>query len=313
MAKCLFSYQPTSGEKEYIEKYCRRFFGIANIPELHLDKTLLAELALKTVNQRIAITGVQPKLSVNLEKNRLEKGRNNSRLTIVGLWGDYILKPQHEYYNCMPETEDLTMHLAGLFKIPTCKHALIRASDGSLVYLAKRFDRQNGRKIHVEDFCQLSGFLTEQKYKGSYEKAGQIIKEFCTNKGLDLVNYFELVVFSFLTGNNDMHLKNFSLIHGEDGIYLAPAYDLVNVSLVFPKDEEELGLTLNGKKKKITRDDFEAFGNTLGLAPKVIRNSLERFMKNHDGVADLIASSFLPEKQQQDYLQIWKNKLSKLQ
>lgn len=178
------------------------------VPKLELNDKLLKTLADQTINQRIAVTGVQPKLSVTLEKI---KGQN--RLIVVGLWGEYILKPQHPDFQEMPQSEDLTMHLASLFKMPICDHTLIEASDGTLIYLAKRFDRVKDQKIHMEDFCQLSGFLTENKYKGSYEKIGKLISKYCTQTGFDALTYFELVLFSFLTGNNDMHLKNFSVLH----------------------------------------------------------------------------------------------------
>jgi len=206
MARCLFCYKDADNQ-ECHSKCAKRFFNTAFMPELNLDSQLLKDLAEKTIRKHIAVTGVQPKLSVTLEKNK-----DGGRLTIVGVQGEYILKPQHEKLVGMPETEDLTMHLAEIFNITVCKHALLRSTDGNLVYVAKRFDRIEGEKIHVEDFCQLSEFLTENKYKGSYEKAGKLIQAYCANSGLDVLNYFELLLFCYLTGNNDMHLKNFSLL-----------------------------------------------------------------------------------------------------
>src|SRR5215216_3246606 len=169
MGNCWFCYQD-AGDLGYHERCSKKFFGTPNPPVLELNNKLLNELAEQTVNKRIAVTGVQPKLSVSLQKSG-----ESLRLTIVGVWGEYILKPQQEQYRLMPETEDLTMHLASLFKIPVCKHTLLKATDGKMAYLAKRFDRVKGKKIHVEDFCQLSEFPTENKYKGSYEKAGKLI------------------------------------------------------------------------------------------------------------------------------------------
>lgn len=244
MANCLFCYQPTE-TGEYHTSCSKKFFGTTMMPKLELDKEKIAQLAQFTVNERLAVTGVQPKLSLSLEG---EKG--NKRLTLVGLWGDYILKPQSTDFLFMPEIEDLTMHLAKLFKIATAQHTLIRTSTGELAYITKRFDRVKGKKIHIEDLCQLSELQTEQKYKSSYERVGKIIKQYATNSGLDAIKYFRLVLFSFLTGNNDMHLKNFSLMHTEKGILLSPAYDLLNVNLVFPEDIEDLALTLGGRKKK---------------------------------------------------------------
>jgi serine/threonine-protein kinase HipA len=298
MNRCWFCYED-SGDVKYHPTCAKAFFGTAEVPLLQLNNQLIKSMAKKTVNRRIAVTGVQPKLSVTLEKQK-----EKNRLTIVGLWGEYILKPQHVRYPKMPEVEDLTMHLAELFKIPVCQHALMEASDGSMVYLAKRFDRKDGRKIHVEDFCQLSEFLTENKYKSSYEKAGKIVITHCY-KGLDLLNYFELVLFSFLCGNNDMHLKNFSLLHTPEGAVLSPAYDLLNVSLINPKDEEELALTLNAKKNKIKLSDFKALADNLLLNKKAYYNSFKRFSSKNEAVSDLIGRSFLNKEMKKGYEEIW--------
>ncbi|WP_229204040.1 HipA domain-containing protein [Dyadobacter alkalitolerans] len=290
--------------KQYHARCCKKFFGTSTLPELHLDKQMLSDLATRTVNKRIAVTGVQPKLSVDLEK---EVG--GERLTIVGLWGQYILKPQHDEFQFMPETEDLTMHLADLFKIRTCQHALIPTTEGKLAYIAKRFDRERGQKIHVEDFCQISGFLTEQKYKGSYEKIGKLVAQYCTNKGLDTLNFFELVLFCYLTGNNDMHLKNFSVIHHSDHtISLSPAYDLLNVNLVFPDDADELALTLNGRKRKIIKEDFDIFAEGLNLPKKAVFNIYAKFADAEKKVEGVIQSSFLPQDWKKRYIETWNKK-----
>jgi serine/threonine-protein kinase HipA len=301
MNRCWFCYEDTGGIK-YHPICAKAFFGTAEVPFLQLDKELVESLAKRTVNQRIAITGVQPKLSVTLLK---EKEKN--RLAIVGLWGEYILKPQHERYAMMPEVEDLTMHLAALFKIPVCEHTLMEASDGSKVYLAKRFDRKEGKKTHVEDFCQISEFLTENKYKSSYEKAGKIVSTYCY-RGLDLLNYFELVLFCYLCGNNDMHLKNFSLLHTTEGPVLSPAYDLLNVNLINIKDEEELALTLNGKKAKLKLTDFKALAENLRINEKVYYNSFKLFSSKNEEVLDLIDRSFLDKKMKKGYKELWMKK-----
>jgi serine/threonine-protein kinase HipA len=301
MNRCWFCYKDC-GDSKFHSSCAKAFFGTAEVPLLQLDKKLIKSLAEQTINKRIAITGVQPKLSVTLQKQK-----DKNRLTIVGLWGEYILKPQHQHYTMMPEVEDLTMHLAALFKIPVCEHALMKASDGSLVYLAKRFDRKNGQKVHVEDFCQLSEFLTENKYKSSYEKGGKIVISHC-HKRLDLLNYFELVLFSYLCGNNDMHLKNFSLLHTTEGAVFSPAYDLLNASLINPKDKEELALTLNAKKSKIQLTDFKAFADNLRITEKVYTNSFRRFSNKNGEVFDLIRRSFLTEELKDGYIQIWKKR-----
>lgn len=303
MPNCLICYKD-AGNREYHEKCVKRFFGTNMIPELKLDKDLLKDLAAEFINKRIAITGVQPKVSLTIEN----AGKKNARLTIVGLWGEFILKPQHEEITYMPETEDLTMHMASLFGIEVCEHILMRATDGNLAYIAKRFDRQKGKKIHMEDFCQLSEFLTENKYKGSYEKAGKLILKYCTNSGFDALKYFELLLFSYLSGNNDMHLKNFSLLETEEAILFSPAYDLINVNLVFPQDKEELALTLSGKKSNIRLMNFEALGKLLEIPEKVLQNSYKKFTASNEQVHDLIMASFLPEEYKQSYWDIWKKK-----
>ncbi|WP_246254177.1 HipA domain-containing protein [Pedobacter foliorum] len=283
-------------------------FGITELPTLTLNKNLLSDLAKTTVNNRIAITGVQPKLSVELED---VKG-TAKRLTIVGLWGNYILKPQNIHFAQMPEVEDLTMHLAEIFKLNTCKHCLLTASDGQMVYIAKRFDREKGQKIHIEDFCQIGEFQTEQKYNSSYEHCGKLITKYCTNSGLDLVNYFELLVFSFLSGNNDMHMKNFSVVHKQDEILLSPAYDLINSNLINPKDKEDVALNLNGKKKKLCRKDFEMLADALKISNITLERIFDKYHNHTDKVFKLIDQSFMSDEYKINYKNIWTEKLSRL-
>lgn len=306
MNKCPFCYQDTT--EAYHQSCCKKMFGTAELPTLTLNKDLLDELVKNTVNQRIAITGVQPKLSVQIE-NVKGTGR---RLTIVGLWGNYILKPQHNHFLQMPEVEDLTMHLASIFKLDTCRHCILKASDGNYVYLAKRFDRESGKKIHMEDFCQLGEFQTEQKYNSSYERCGKLITKYCTNAGLDLVNYFELLVFCFLTGNNDMHMKNFSVLHLKDEIRLAPAYDLINANLVNKKDKEDSAMTFNGKKKKLARKDFEIVAKTLKIPFITVERILAKYTKKTEKVFKMIDQSYLSDDFKQDYKAIWKEKVTRL-
>jgi len=301
MANCFFCYKD-AGEALFHPKCSKKFFGSTELPALEINLENLRSIATQNISSRVAITGAQPKFSASLEKVQ-----NSSRLTIVGLGGEYILKPPHPDFEWMVETEDLTMHLASLFKIPVCGHAIIPDSNGQLVYLAKRFDRVVKEKIHVEDLCQLSEFLTENKYKGSYEKAGKLVKKYCA-ASLDVINYFELVLFSFLTGNNDMHLKNFSLVHGDTGPYLSPAYDLLNINLVFPQDKEEMALTLNGKKSRLKRIDFEILGKALQLPEKVVSNVFKKFISKNKEVFDWIDRSFLGSEQKDLYKTIWLEK-----
>lgn len=296
MANCLFCYQPMAPGLIYHAKCCKKFFQTEQLPDLALDKAMIDSLVEETVNKRIAVTGVQQKLSLSLEING-----NDSRLTIVGLWGRYILKPQSAEIPAMPEVEDLTMHLAKLFKISTCQHALLLTVDGSLAYIAKRFDREGDAKIHMEDFCQLGGFMTEQKYDSSYERCGKLISAYCTNKGLDLLNYYELLVFCFLSGNSNMHMKNFSILYKGDEILLSPAYDLINSALVFPQDKDDMAMFLSGRKRKIQLKDFENLAKSLGLSEKVFKRVIAKYIGTQDKVFALIDQSFLSEEYNEDY------------
>lgn len=306
MFNCLFCYEPVK-KGEYHARCSKKFFGITETPTLELDKEKLNNLAQLTINKRLALTGVQPKLSLGIDDKKEEK-----RLTLVGLWGDYILKPQSPEFPNMPEIEDLTMHLAKLFKIETADHALMRTSIGELVYITKRFDREKKEKIHVEDMCQLSELLTEQKYKSSYERIGKVLRKYVTNLGLDTIKYFRLVLFCFLTGNNDMHLKNFSLMHTDKGILLSPAYDLLNINLIFPSDKEDLALTLNGKKKRIKRLDFDKFAENLKISEQVRNNIYKDFSAQIHEMDNWIEKSFLTKEFKKRYSEIIIDKFERL-
>ncbi len=298
--KCLYCYQELKeGQRDYHPACARRFFGSATPPVLPYSRQNISELASEVIRSRTTLTGVQPKLSMDINRG----GRDEpDRLTIVGLWGRYILKPKSDTYPWLPEDEDLTMHLATLARIQVVPHALIRFSDGELSYITRRIDRDDdGRKYLMEDACQLSERLSADKYKSSYENVGKLIRRYSSMAQLDLVNYWELVVFSWLTGNSDMHLKNFSLLSLVPGLYtLAPAYDLLNVHLLFD-DPEELALTLDGRKRKLTRQNFVNAMRTTGLDDKVIGNILQKFQKVQPRWEAFIDQSFLPEELRERY------------
>ena len=299
MERCLYCYQPLEqNETDFHSRCSKKIFGTATPPLLPYSKADIESLALEVVRSQVTITGVQPKLSVDLEK---EKG-GEKRFTIVGLWGGYILKPQTEQYANLPENEDLTMHLARLAKINTVPHSLIRFKDGSLTYSTKRIDRdKKGNKIPMEDMCQLTEKLTEQKYKGSHEQIAKKIVEFSAYPVLDLINYVEILLFCYLTGNADMHLKNFSLYKKIKETTLTPAYDLLSTKLVIPEDTEELALTLNGKKRKLKRSDFDNLLKTMKVEDKVIENTYNKFRKVLPLWYDFIEISFLPNQMKIDY------------
>ncbi len=293
MKRCLFCYQPLEGGETGFHAPCsRKFFGEAVPPELPYTEEQMQELALRVVRSQAAVTGVQPKLSLGLGPGK-SKG-DPKRFTIVGLWGNYILKPPSPNYPQLPEVEDLTMHLAALAKIPVVPHSLIRMQSGSLAYITRRVDRVKKGKLHMEDLCQLTERLTEDKYQGSYEQIAKAIWKYSAQPGLDVVNFFEQVLFSFLTGNADMHLKNFSLIHlPARGPVLSPAYDMVSTALVNPADTEDLALTLNGKKKKLKREDFTAAFQTAGLDDRQQENIFRKMERAKSLWPDFIDASFL--------------------
>ena len=298
MSKCLYCYKELSANETDFHKACsKQFFASATPPLLTLNKEQLETLAKEIIVRSIAVTGVQPKLSLQLEKTRNEA----PRLTLVGLYGDYILKPPSEQYPCLPENEDLTMHLAEVAGIRTAAHSLIRLSSGELAYITRRFDRQNGQKIAVEDFCQLTETLTEHKYRGSVEKIGKLVRQFTTNKGYEQQRLFELVLFCYLTGNTDMHLKNYALIENPLGQYeLSPAYDLLSTLLVL-LDEEESALTINGKKNHLKRTDFDNLAKSLQINEKTVTAIYQRFAKILPTWQECIERSFLSDEMKKQY------------
>ncbi len=310
--KCLYCYKAIdstdlktpAGENGYHPKCSKKFYGKSTPPLLDFTEDQILQLAEQVIKSQKTITGVQPKLSLGFSNETDAK----ERFTIVGLWGEYILKPQAKLYSNLPEIEDLTMHLAEISKIKTVKHSLIKLKSGQLAYITKRIDRYDGQKLHMEDMCQLTERLTEHKYKGSHEQVAKAIKKYTANPGLDLTDYYELVLFCFLTGNNDMHLKNFSLLKRNQNYDLCPAYDLVASELVVEGDDEDLALNLNGKKKKLKRKDFEIAMKSAGLDPKVVENIFKKFNRLFPKWKKLIDESFLTEAMKDEYKTLIKRK-----
>ena len=312
MGKCLFCYRELSeGENDFHKLCAKKIFGSPSVPELPYTHDNLKDLASEVIRSQTTLTGVQPKLSLDLQTNN---GDEPQRFTIVGLWGKYILKPQSERFELLPEVEDLTMHLAEIAKIEVVPHSLIRFEDGKLGYITRRIDRTlNGVKLPMEDMCQLTERLTEYKYKGSYEQIAKIIKQYSSIPNLDLVNFWEQVLFSWIVGNADMHLKNYSLYSKTNKIYqLTPAYDLLSTALVMPEDTEELALTLNGKKRKLKKSDFILSMKASGLTEKVIDNIFKKFLKKEEDWYNFIRLSFLTEDMKSQFISIISERLSKL-
>ena len=310
MAKCLCCYQELeAGMVDYHPQCAKRFFGTTTVPGFPYQHTEIKDLAKEVVRSQTAVTGVQAKLSMDIEKLQHE-----SRFTIVGLWGRFILKPQTEPYPYLPELEDLTMHLAEVVKIRVVPHTLVRFADGQLCYLTRRVDRTaKGTKLPMEDTCQLSEKLTENKYRGSYEQIAKLVLHYSSAPKLDLERFWEIVLFSWITGNSDMHLKNFSIYSPIPSNYqLAPAYDLLNTLLVMPSDTEELALTLNARKKKIKFQDFRNAMSNSGLDEKVIRNMLKKFHTAEESWYDWIERSFLPLEMKMGYKTMIAERLGRL-
>lgn len=302
--KCLYCYQPLENETTGFHTRCsKKMFGSPTPPVLDYDLDSMKELAREIVIQSVALTGVQPKLSLSIEKKHGDP--KNSRFTIVGLWGGFILKPPTEEFPFLPENEDLTMHIAEAFGIESALHSLIRLRSGELAYITKRFDRVNGKKLALEDFCQLTETLTEDKYRGSMERVGKHIAVHSSRPGLDLVRYFELALCSFVTGNADMHLKNFALITSDEKLVsLSPAYDLVSTKIALPSDKEEMALTMNAKKAKIRKKDFDVLGENLRLPEKVLNSCYERLFRRMPDAMRWIDDSFLAEEMKEEYKEL---------
>ncbi len=312
MSNCLFCYKPlAANELDFHTSCSKKIYGQPNPPALPYSEEDLEPLAKEVIQSQTAVTGVQAKLSLHISGNN--KAGTERIFTLVGLWGGYILKPPTALYPHLPEVEDVTMHLAQLAKIKTAPHSLIRLQSGNLAYLTKRIDRTKKGKLAMEDMCQLTERLTEDKYHGSYEQIGKAIQKYSATPGLDVVNFFELVLFSFLTGNADMHLKNFSLLEQPGmGMTLSPAYDLVNTVLVNPADEEDMALTLNGRKKKLKKQDFVAAMNTLKVEEKQQENIFNKMAKAMPKWQELIDRSFMTEAYKEQYKTILTERMNRL-
>ena len=301
MSKCLYCYKELEpGEVDFHKSCCKKFFGTHTAPSLDYTRAQMDELAAQVIRSQTTLTGVQPKLSLNLDKHK-----DSQKLTIVGLWGDYIFKPQTERFSMLPEIEDLTMHLAEIAKIKIVPHTLIRMKDGSIGYLTKRIDRKaDGEKIAMEDMCQLTERQTEHKYRSSYEQIGKAIRKYSTNAQLDMVDFLELVYFSWLTGNNDMHLKNFSLYSPAGEPVLTPAYDLLNAAISNPVDDKELALNLNGKKKRMKDADFRNAYRTCGVPEIVFDRVKKKYVDLLPKFEEEIHASFLSDEIKTLYIEL---------
>ena len=298
---------------QWHKKCVVNFFHTKEMPVLDITKEQLEFLVNETVNEGLTVPGVQKKLSLHLSSDI------DARLTIVDYPTGYILKPQTEEFDYMPEFEDLAMRLAELMGIQTVPHALIKIND-EYAYITKRVDRdieKNEIKLYaMEDFCQLSNRLTQDKYKGSYENCGRIIKKYSITPGLDLSELYLRVVGSFIIGNSDMHLKNFSLRETEPGnrrFQLSNAYDMLPVNVIMPEDKEQLALTINGKKRNIHKKEFRLLAEACGIPSNAAEHMLKKICSKKDKFLKQIEEAYLSEEQKENVKELISERIEILQ
>lgn len=284
---------------QWHKKCIKKFFHTEEMPVLDITKEQLEVLANKTVNKGLTVPGVQKKLSLHLSSDL------NARLTIVDYPTGYILKPQTEEFQNMPEFEDLAMRLAETMGIQTVPHALIKMNS-EYAYITRRIDREITEKeiklYAMEDFCQLSYRLTQDKYKGSYEQCGRIIKKYSITPGLDMSELFLRVLGSFVMGNSDMHLKNFSLKETEAGnrhFQLSEAYDMLPVNIIMPEDKEQLALTINGKKRNIHKKEFRLLAESCEIPVNAAQRMMKKIYSLKDKILNQVEEAYLSEEQKE--------------
>lgn len=317
--RCLCCYGALGpGETDFHPGCAARLFARRTAPLLPYTRDNIDSLALEVLKTSASVPGVQAKISLEINRG----GRNEQdRLTIVGLWGNYILKPQSPIYSSLPEIEDLTMKMASEAGIQTAPHSLIRMADGEFAYITRRMDRKSdGGKLSMLDMCQLTNRLTEHKYLGSYAQLSDTIRKYSAAPMLDVQRFWEVVIFSWISGNSDMHCKNFSLIDREGvGYVLAPAYDLLAVQLTGIADPDELAMPLSGYgregRRPLSGYDRAAFLEAMtlcGINGKVAGKLLDRLISCRDKWFALIDSSFLSDDLKEQYKSLLDERLSRL-
>lgn len=310
MQRCLITYLPMEDEtslysRQGLYKLSPRLTHLKPFP--YSAEAQRHEAAARAT--KLSIQGVQPKLSAKLTV------ADNS-FTIVDKGGTYIIKPQHFLYPDLPQNEDLTMHLAHHCGIQVPLHGLLYCDDGSLSYFIKRFDRRGvSDKVHLEDFSQLAGLGRDAKYNSSMEQVAKLIQTFCTFPVVEKQKLFLRLLFCFMVGNEDMHLKNFSLIRTNQKVELSPAYDLLNTTMVLPEGHEELALPIRGKKNKLKKEDFLTYygREILDLPERVILNTLKNLQKKLTESLPLIDISFLTESHKEVYRKMVEERLARFQ
>ncbi len=291
----------------------KTFFGTTTLPEIDITEEKLQELARGSVNAGLTVPGVQKKLSMQIV------GGAVPRLTLVGYPAGYILKPQTDEYPNLPEAEDMVMDIAKELGVRTVPHGLVETPAG-YAYITRRVDRQmSGQKISgslaMEDFCQLTERVTADKYKSSYERCAAVIDAYSAKPGLDKAEFFLRLVVAFLTGNSDMHLKNFSLIEtapGKREFVLSPAYDLLPVNLVLPEDKEETALTLCGKRSQFKRVDFLRFAEAIGVNGSAAEKMIAATLNKHDKAVAICEASALPQEMKSGFKELFEKRCERI-
>lgn len=272
-------------------KCVKQFFGTSKFPVIDISSKNLVEIARESTNKGFTVPGVQKKLSLHFE------GGAKPRLTLSNYPAGYILKPQTEEYKALPEAEFLVMSMAKITGIKTVLFALVKLDNG-YAYITKRIDREGENMLAMEDFCQLDERLTQDKYKGSYERCAKLIDRYSKQRGFDMSELFLRLVFSFVVGNSDMHLKNFSLIEdgaGSQKYMLSSAYDLLPVNAILPEDDEQFALTINGKKRNIHKKDFLLFAENVGIPALAAKKIIADVVFLEDTYISMCKDSYLPE------------------
>lgn len=306
MNLCPITYLPC-GEEYYSEKGLKllnsRLTGLTLFN--YSAKEQLAESLARV--DKMSIQGVQPKLSAKLNVGK-------STFEIADIHGDYILKPQHPHYPELPENENVSMKLAESLGIEIPVNGLLFAKDNSVAYFVKRFDRlPRNKKLHTEDFCQIAGLNRDTKYDYSMEKLILLLDEYCTFPVLEKQKLFERVVFNWLIGNEDMHLKNYSLITRNNKVELSPGYDFLNSTIVI-NAKEEIALTLSGKKSNLNRKDLIEYYGTqrLGLSEAFINKLLEKIKSVYPEWINKINNCFLSQSMKDKYLNLLEIRMKKI-
>jgi serine/threonine-protein kinase HipA len=313
------TYSPTAKKKVFFGKQVNHV-----LPFLPPEKDESVKEAFLENRKRISISGVQKKLSLRLEKNKL-------RLTKDGEQGQYILKPipdDIQRPDQVPANEHVTMQIAEqVFKIPTAANGLIFFSDGQPAYITKRFDyKLDESKYGVEDFASLTQVTNDTngpdyKYDGSYEELFQLLRKYVGPYKIEAQKLFRLVLFNYVFCNGDAHLKNYSLMETDGGDYiLSPAYDLMNTRLHV--NDLDIGLKkglFDGHETESFQkngyyafDDFLELGKRAELSDVIIKSEINLFLKSKQAVENLVSQSFLEHTIKSRYMQLFEDKIKRL-